>query len=575
MAFSLIWKDVQLDDSGTGTTLSTASFDSTGYTHAIVFTSHESHSGAAVISDNKSTATWNDLTKQQSGSGTDAYGQLHWGKIGSPGSGHIITMTVDSTADWRVIGVWLVNADSGELELVDETTGADSGSSTNISAGTLSNAEAKDIVSFFASNATAYTDGYTNGTGWTEDYDVANDPYPYLQSRGPEATTSISAYGTSANAITYAAVAASFAEATAPQTASPTSDISAGSWTYSTGSTLYGCVDEATADNADYIYSSTSSDTVKLGGFGLTDPGVDTGFKVKYRVSATSTDQITAYLYEGATLRATDTTRAPGSTPTDYTWNVAEASVANIGTWSDIAVAFTTGTHSGATSTAAKFPTSASSVSESPYDGQTWGANITGITADDTTYATITHPAYDNGVNSYVAYAKGFDFSEIPDGSTITGVEAVICCWVDVNSASGVLAQLLSDAGVRGGTNMWSTPSALSASVGATKTVGGAGQTWGNSLTAAWVKDADFGVAFAIQATANNTDISCDYVTLRVFYTPPAADWRLQWLRLEAPEASVPPGEGVGTTAILPSGVGRMGAGLTKAILPSGIGYMG
>jgi hypothetical protein len=56
-----------------------------------------------------------------------------------------------------------------------------------------------------------------------------------------------------------------------PQTAAPTSDISAGSWTPSTGSTLYGVLDEATRDDADYA-SVDSNSTMRLGLAALSTP---------------------------------------------------------------------------------------------------------------------------------------------------------------------------------------------------------------------------------------------------------------------------------------------------------------
>jgi hypothetical protein len=56
----------------------------------------------------------------------------------------------------------------------------------------------------------------------------------------------------------------------------PDADISAGSWTYSAGSTLYECVDDAPIGGTDYISSSTNSDQCILGLPDIVDPGVDT-----------------------------------------------------------------------------------------------------------------------------------------------------------------------------------------------------------------------------------------------------------------------------------------------------------
>lgn len=68
----------------------------------------------------------------------------------------------------------------------------------------------------------------------------------------------------------------------------PTSDVSAGSWTAQDGSTtsLYSYVDESPASDTDYLQSSTdpTSDAVTLGLGTLTDPGVDTGHVLRYRI---------------------------------------------------------------------------------------------------------------------------------------------------------------------------------------------------------------------------------------------------------------------------------------------------
>lgn len=72
---------------------------------------------------------------------------------------------------------------------------------------------------------------------------------------------------------------------TAPQLAYPTSDVGDGSWLNESGSAtdLYASVDEVTLDEADWIQSSSNpqDDAVELGLGALSDPGVDTGHKLK------------------------------------------------------------------------------------------------------------------------------------------------------------------------------------------------------------------------------------------------------------------------------------------------------
>lgn len=73
--------------------------------------------------------------------------------------------------------------------------------------------------------------------------------------------------------------------ATTPQLAYPTSDIGDGGWLNESGSAtdLYASVDEVTLDEADWIQSSSNpqDDAVELGLGALSDPGVDTGHKLK------------------------------------------------------------------------------------------------------------------------------------------------------------------------------------------------------------------------------------------------------------------------------------------------------
>src|SRR3990172_11745298 len=138
-------------------------------------------------------------------------------------------------------------------------------------------------------------------------------------------------------------------------------------------------------------------------------------------------------------------------------------------------------------------PTAAESVAESPWSDAncTWvnPANIYGAGE-----AEVTHSSLDSPDQTYVLKAYGFDFSAIPDGATINGVQVVIKARYAVAAVSLDLCQLLSTARAKVGTNKYATPQALTTSA-ADYTIGGAADTWGNSLTPAWVKDSDFGVA--------------------------------------------------------------------------------
>src|SRR5512139_1543824 len=141
--------------------------------------------------------------------------------------------------------------------------------------------------------------------------------------------------------------------------------------------------------------------------------------------------------------------------------------------------------------TGAKAPTSATSVSESPWSDDTW-VNPTNIYGAGE--ASVTATSFDAGDQTYVLKAQGFDFSAVPDGSVINGVTCVINARYATVVVSIDLCQLLNTSGSKVGTNHCATPVPLTTTA-ADYTEGGAADLWGNELTAAWVKNSNFGVA--------------------------------------------------------------------------------
>ena len=87
------------------------------------------------------------------------------------------------------------------------------------------------------------------------------------------------------------------------QYARPTSDVSAGTWTASSGSDLYAMLDETSANDSDYIVT-TGASTCEVALGSLTDPASSSGHIVRYRISATS-GGITVRLRQGTTTIAT------------------------------------------------------------------------------------------------------------------------------------------------------------------------------------------------------------------------------------------------------------------------------
>jgi len=171
--------------------------------------------------------------------------------------------------------------------------------------------------------------------------------------------------------------------------------------------------------------------------------------------------------------------------------------------------------------TGAIAPTAAETVAEDPWSDAncTWlnPGNIYGAGE-----ASVVHASFDSPDQTYVLKAYTFDFSAIPDGSTIDGVQVVINARYAVAAVSLDLCQLLDAARAKVGTNQYSTPQALTTSA-ANYTVGNSTDKWGNALDAAWVKDADFGVAIGAVAGGANSDVFIDSVTMEVWYTAPAA----------------------------------------------------
>ncbi len=177
-----------------------------------------------------------------------------------------------------------------------------------------------------------------------------------------------------------------------------------------------------------------------------------------------------------------------------------------------------------ADTTGAKYPTLGATASEAPWSDNDW-TTPTNVYADDAATANVIAASYDSPDQTWVLKATGFDFSAIPDGSTINGVIFKANAWYRSGQGSGSmdLCQLLDTSKAKVGTNNCSTPVALTTTNTTVITKGTSTDLWGNALTAAWIKSANFGVAVGILATAANADVDVDYVTLEVYYTPPAA----------------------------------------------------
>lgn len=144
-------------------------------------------------------------------------------------------------------------------------------------------------------------------------------------------------------------------------------------------------------------------------------------------------------------------------------------------------------------------------------DGVSAWADHARITADNdlTTSCTLTF-------NSGLGLAgTNYDFSVIPAGATIDGIEVRIGDYTAANVITEVLRLILADDS-DGSENKNAALAAWSAG-GQTDEVGGFSDLWSETITRADVQDVDFG---AFIGTAGDFTFSAiDFMQMRVFYT--------------------------------------------------------
>lgn len=163
-----------------------------------------------------------------------------------------------------------------------------------------------------------------------------------------------------------------------------------------------------------------------------------------------------------------------------------------------------------------KFPQTAANVSRAgSTDAWTYESRIQ---ADDTSYAPCT-PDYNSYSDWLFGSNFGFTTSDIPAGSTIDGIELEIGAYTQRSSAARDDALYLRLSGSNTGNDKASATSYSSSM--ATRTYGGATDTWGATLSAANVIDTTFGIALSIYRTDSRSfDMYMDYFKIRIYYTP-------------------------------------------------------
>lgn len=126
-----------------------------------------------------------------------------------------------------------------------------------------------------------------------------------------------------------------------------------------------------------------------------------------------------------------------------------------------------------------------------------------------------------SATTSQTLRVTGFDFSSIPTGSMITGVEVRIKRSTAGNTVNDNSVRLsLSGASI--GTNLASATNYTTSLAWAT--YGGANELWGTTLTEAQVKDSTFGVDFSakLSGTTGRT-VSVDAISVSIAYLLPGA----------------------------------------------------
>jgi hypothetical protein len=147
------------------------------------------------------------------------------------------------------------------------------------------------------------------------------------------------------------------------------------------------------------------------------------------------------------------------------------------------------------------------------------------ITADDgsnATWAIVDAPGI---VEGQALAATNFDFSAIPASSIIDGVELRLGDYSDTDELavwSTNYIYLIHPDDSNGAGNPDTQPSNPTATA-QTGIFGASDEMWGDHLTAADVKDVDFGATVATVIFSGTTTVSVDYMQMKVYYHAPVS----------------------------------------------------
>lgn len=148
--------------------------------------------------------------------------------------------------------------------------------------------------------------------------------------------------------------------------------------------------------------------------------------------------------------------------------------------------------------------------------GASW-SNASNAAASDDSYATV--QPIGGQKTRYLTGTMGANAFSVPSDATIDGVVFSVEMKSSGNNVDVWHVYILDATGARCLTDKATGSVPTSDTV---RTYGGAGDTWGESLTPAWVNDADFGAAIAFDnGAAGVRTISVDTMDLTIYYTEP------------------------------------------------------
>lgn len=121
----------------------------------------------------------------------------------------------------------------------------------------------------------------------------------------------------------------------------PIFEISNSGWTVNPSGSTWAAVDEAVADDSDYIQTSTSGHVVELALQTGGDPANNINHQYTFRVRKGAGSSLTVALYDGATLIATVTNTTTYAGFTDVTVTLTGGEADAIGNYGDLRLRLT------------------------------------------------------------------------------------------------------------------------------------------------------------------------------------------------------------------------------------------